>query len=155
MEYDSNFTTVPYLKILERGAKTRADIIKRLSFCMPQFLLKPITHGILLGKIFASASATIPVKINDNTKQFQSTLIEDIYKSIKSAARTITKTKLSDKVHSEKVLWKAGLPSLNEAVCASMAPLIWKARTQMNPLGQIFQTSKCKSTRAATMPDCS
>ena len=53
-------------------------------------------------------------------------------------------------MRSEKVLWKAGLPSLNEAVCLSMAPLIWKAKTQMNPLGQIFQTSKCKSTRAAT-----
>ena len=53
VDYDSNFSTLPYLKILERDAKTRADIIKRLSFCMPQFLLKPITHGILLGKIFA------------------------------------------------------------------------------------------------------
>ena len=44
VEYDSNFTTVPYLKKLAQDVKTRSSIIKRLSFCMPQYLLKPITH---------------------------------------------------------------------------------------------------------------
>ena len=41
VEYDSKFSTVPYLKKLAQEAKTRAFLIKRLSFCMPQCLLKP------------------------------------------------------------------------------------------------------------------
>ena len=35
IEYNSNFSTVPYLKRLSREAQTRAFLIKRLSFCMP------------------------------------------------------------------------------------------------------------------------
>ena len=102
-----------------------------------------------MGKILAAAPAAIPIKTQNQEKPFQSKLLEDINKGIKSAARTITKTKLTDKVSSDIVLWKAGLPSLNEAVSTRMATLIWKARKQMNPLGQIFETSKSsRNTRA-------
>ena len=69
-------------------------------------------------------------------------LLSALCKAIKSAARTITKTKLTDKVSSDIVLWKAGLPHLNEAVSKCMASLIWKARNKVNPLGKIFETSK-------------
>ena len=141
IEYDSNFTTLPYLRSLARDAKTRSSLIKRLSFCMPQCLLKPLAHGLVLGKILAAASAAIPIKIHNQGKPFQFGILEDINKAIKSTARTITRIKLTDKVSSNIVLWKAGLPSLNEAVSSSMASLIWKARNQMNPLGQIFKTS--------------
>ena len=56
---------------------------------------------------------------------------------------------LCDKVPSGTVLWKAGLPSITQAVSKCMAALIWKARTQMNPLGQIFETSGASmNTRA-------
>ena len=124
--YYSNFTTAPYLKSLANDATTRSSLIKRLSFCVPQSLLKPLTHGLLMGRILSAASAAIPTKSSNQEKLFQSTLCEDINKAIKSAARTITKTKLSDKVSSEIVLRKAGLPSLNEAVTSGMASLVWK-----------------------------
>ena len=102
-----------------------------------------------MGKILAAASAAIPIKILNQVKPFQSLLLEDINKGIKATARTITKTKLSDKVPSSSVLIKAGLPSLNEAVSTGMASLIWKARDQMNSLGRIFETSKSiMNTRA-------
>ena len=151
VEYDTKFSTAPYLRKLAQDAKTRSKVIQQLSFCMPQCLLKPLTNGILLGKILAAASAAIPIQISDQDKLFQSKILEDINKSIKAAARTITKTKLKDKVPSNIVLWKAGLPSLNQAVSASKASLIWKARKQMNQLGQIFQTSKSNmNTRASS-----
>ena len=48
------------------------------------------------------------------------------------------------------MLWKAGLPSVSQAVSKCMASLIWKARKQMNPLGKIFETSKAAmETRAS------
>ena len=102
-----------------------------------------------MGKILAASSAAIPIKTPNQVKPFQSVLLEDINKAIKATARTITKTKLSDKVSSTSVLKKAGLPSLNEAVSTCMASLIWKARGQMNPLGQIFETSKSAMTTRA------
>ena len=71
---------------------------------MPQYLLKPITHGILMGKILSAASAAIPIKSQHQSNPFQSGLLEDIDKAIRSAARSITKTKLTDKVRSDVVL---------------------------------------------------
>ena len=151
VEYDSNFSTTPYLRKLSRDSKTRASLIRRLSFSMPQCLLRPFANGLLMGKILAAAPAVIPIKIDNNDRPFQSGLLEDINKSIKATARTITKTKLTDKINSDIVLWKAGLPSLTKAVSSSMASLIWKARNRMNPLGRIFDTSKStKVTRALT-----
>ena len=105
-------------------------------------LLRPLTHGILFCKILAAVAAAIPLKSHFLDKPFQCGLLEDINKAIKETARTITRTKLSDKMNSTIVLWKAGLPSLNEAVSTRMASLIWKERNQMNPLGRIFETSK-------------
>ena len=116
---------------------------------MPPCFLKPLVNGLLLGKVLAAGPATLPIKIGDENS-FQSGLLEDINKAIKSCARTITKIKLSDKVPSDIVLWKAGLPSVNQAVSKCMASLIWKARNKMNPLGHIFETSKAHmNTRAA------
>ena len=140
---------MPYLRSLAREAKTRSSLIKRLSFCIPNYLLKPLSHGILLGKILSAAPAAIPLKSQNQNKLFQSGLFEDINKAIKATARTITKIKLTDRISSDTVLWKAGLPSLSEAVSTNMASLIWKARNQMNPLGKIFETNNSTiSTRA-------
>ena len=123
-------------------SNTRAFLLNRLSFSMPQCLLKPLTNGILMGRILAAAPAAVPIQVHPQDKAFQSCLLEDINKSIKAAARTITKIKLKDKVPSDVVLWKAGIPNLNQAVSKCMATLIWKARHLMNPLGHIFETSR-------------
>ena len=79
---------------------------------MPACHLKPLANGILLGKVLSAAPAALPIMTHQLEKSFQSGLIKDINKSIKSTARTIIKTKLSDKVPTEIVLWKAGLPTL-------------------------------------------
>ena len=151
LEYDTNFSTTPYLQKLAREANTRAALIRRLSYGMPNILLKPLTNGILMGKILSAAPAAIPIKLNTHDKPFMSGILKDIDKAIKSCARTITRTKLSDKVRSEVVLQKSGLCSLTEAVSKNMACTIWKARNEMNPLGSIFRnTVSAKNTRSAT-----
>ena len=68
-----------------------------------------------MGKILAAAPATIPIRI-DPEDRFSITITEEINKSIKSAARCITRTKLSDKIQSDSILSKAGLQCLNKAV---------------------------------------
>ena len=155
LEYDSNFSTAPYLRELSREANTRAAVIRRLSFGMPNYLLKPFANGILMGKILAAAPAAIPIRMCMNEKPYLAGISKDIDKSIRSTARTITRTKLTDKVKSEIVLWKAGLRSLAEAVSTSMATTVWKSIKEMNPLGRIFENKlsvKCtRSTRSKNL----
>ena len=81
-------------------------MIHRLSFGMPPYLLRTFANGLLMGKIIAAAPATIPIRI-DQEDTGSITLTEEINKSIKSTACSITRIKLSDKVRSEVVLAKA------------------------------------------------
>ena len=80
-------------------------------------------------------------------------ILNDIDKSIKATARTITRTSLTDKVRSEIVLWKAGLRGLTEAVSETMACAIWKARKDMNPLGRIFTNKLSTRNTRSTNSD--
>ena len=52
----------------------------------------------------------------DDHYQNYTGVTEDINKAIKATARTITKSKLSDKIRSEVLLQKSGLKCLNEQV---------------------------------------
>ena len=108
VDYDSKFTTTPFLHKLASACKTRAALIRRLSFAMPRKLLSTFAHGRVMGKILAASAATIPVRLQ-NMDRFQVCITEEINKSIKAVARTIMNVKLSDKVRSETVLWKTGL----------------------------------------------
>ena len=149
VDFDSNFSTTPFLHKLARAAKTRAALISRLSFSMPPHVLKTLANGLLMGKILAACPVTIPIRLNSDDK-FCLTVIEEINKAIKATARTITKTKLSDRIHSENVLHKAGLKCLNEAVASITAVTVWKAKKSMNPLGRrLFQErSNLRATRS-------
>ena len=106
---------------------------------MPNSLLKPLANGLLMGKILAAAPAAIPIRLNPLDKPYLSGILNEIEKSIRATARTITPTSLNDRLRSEIVLSNAGLRSLTEAVSETMACAIWKARNEMNPLGQIFR----------------
>ena len=134
VDYDYNFTTLPYLNKLACASKTRAALLKRLSYGMPPKLLATFANGLLMGKILSRALASIPVRLEHDDRSFIG-ITEEINKCIKSVARTITKTKISDKVTSEVVLWRAGLRCLNEAVASIMAIMVWKSKHAMNPLG--------------------
>ena len=145
IDYDKNFTTNPYLHKLARESKTRAALIHRLSFGMPPHLLGIFANGLLMGKILASAPASIPIRIQPEDRN-SITVTEDINKSIKAAAKSITRTKLSDKVRTETVLAKAGLCCLNEAVAPALAALVWTSKQNMNPLGvSLFAEKEHKS----------
>ena len=121
--YDTNFSTAPYLQDLAVQAKTRAGIIYRLSFGIPNHLLKILTNGLLIGKIAAAAPAAIPFKIECDDRA-SNLAREKINRAIKSAARTITKTSLKDMVSSEKVLQQSGLRSLNEIVAVTSVVMV-------------------------------
>ena len=77
------------------------------------------------------------VRLSASDKPYFSGILDEIDKSIRTTARTITQVKLKDKIRSQTTLLKAGLRSLNKAVC-EMDISIWKSRNEMNPLDCIF-----------------
>ena len=92
IDFDSNFSTLPYLHKLAHAAKTRAALISRLSFSLPPHLLSMFANGLLMGKILSACPVTIPVRLKDHERSLIS-VTEEINKAIKSTAQTITKTK--------------------------------------------------------------
>ena len=149
VDFDSNFSTKPFLNNLARAAKSRAALIHRLSFVMPPHLLTSFAHGILMGKILNACPVTIPIRLHDDDRMCIG-VTEEINKAIKATARTITKTKLSDKIRSEDILRKANLKCLNEAVASITAVTVWKSKQSMNPLGlRLFKEHhRSRSTRS-------
>ena len=149
VDFDSTLSTTPYLHKLNREANTRAALIHRLSYAMPPHLLKTFANGLLMGKILAACPVTIPVRLGDDNDTCIG-ISEDINKSIKATARSITKTKLCDKIRSEIILEKANLKCLNEAVASITAVSVWKAKQSMNPLGQCLfkEPNKSRTTRS-------
>ena len=117
VEFDSNFTTLPFLHKLSQSANTRVALISRLSYFMPPHLMSMFSNGLLMGKILSACPATIPIRLSNEDKSFIS-VTKEINKAIKAIAHTITKTKLSDKFCSEEVLKRANLKCLNEAVAS-------------------------------------
>ena len=90
LEYDANFSTAPYLRKLAREANTRESLIRRLSFGMPNYLLRPLANGLLMGKILAAAPAAIPIRIDTKDKPYLAGILDQIDKTIRASARTIT-----------------------------------------------------------------
>ena len=88
IQYDTNFSTSPYLKTLATEAKSRAAMIYRLSFGVPPHLLRLLANGLVIGKILAAAPAAIPFKIAYDDRA-ANLATENINRSIKSVARTI------------------------------------------------------------------
>ena len=89
----------------------------------------------------AVAPAAIPIRINHDDKGAV-VLTDKINCALKSVARTITRTRLKEKVRSEIVLQKAGLRSLNEMVAYTSAITVWKSKLWKDPLNTVLFPSK-------------
>ena len=111
--------------------------------------------------------AAVPFRINHNDKG-ANTITEKINCAIKSAARSITRTRLTDKIRSDTILQKADLQNLNEMIAYTSAVTIWKSKMSMDPLGSklfpskminpsrnIVTRSKSSNQAKAPVPGCS
>ena len=134
IDYDRNFSTMPYLQKLATKAKSRSAVIYRLSFSVPPNILRLLANGLVIGKIMAAAPAAIPFKMAFDDRA-ANLATEKINRAIKSVARTITKTSLKDMVSTKCVLEKAGLRNLNEMVASQTAVMVWKSQKAKDPLG--------------------
>ena len=149
IDYDRNFSTMPYLRKLAVKAKSRSAVIYRLSFSVPPNILRLLANGIVIGKIMAAAPAAIPFKMAFDDRA-ANLATEKINRAIKSVARTITKTSLKDMVSTKCILEKAGLRNLNEMVASQTAVTVWKSQKAKDPLGtRLFpERTISRSTRS-------
>ena len=95
-----------------------------------------------MGKILAACPVTIPIRLNSDDKS-NLVVTEEINKAIKATARTITKTKLSDRIRSEDVLHKAGLKCLNEAVASIMAVTVVSSKKDLRTTRSVSYNKIC------------
>ena len=72
------------------------------------------------------------------------TLADSINFSIKSAARSITRTRFTDKIWSDTIMQKAGLWYLNEMVAYTSTITVWKSNKCLDPLGSLIFLVKTK-----------
>ena len=92
----------------------------------------------------AASPAAIPYPIinectpdyRENQRKGAVTLTEQINMAVKSAARTITRTRLSDKIPSKSVLNKAGLRNVDKMMALASAVMVWKSKLSWDPLGK-------------------
>ena len=89
---------------------------------MHSHLLVTFANAISMGKILASAPATMPIRIEPEDR-ISCTITEELSKAIRCNAPTITRIKLSDKIHSVEFLVKARLRCLKNISASSMAGL--------------------------------
>ena len=89
----------------------------------------------------AAVPASVPFRITHEDKG-AITVSDEIDCAIKRAARTITRTRLTDKIRSEIVLQKAGLRSLNEMIASVSATMVWKSKASMDPLGSLLYSRR-------------
>ena len=68
--------------------------------------------------------------------------IDEIDCALKSAARTVTRTHLKDKIRSNVVLQRAGKKGFDEIVAYSSAVMVWKSKQRMDPLGSLLFPEK-------------
>ena len=95
---------------------------------MPNCLLKPLTNGLLMGKILAAALAATPIRLSTNDKPYLLGTLSEIEKSKQSTARTITHTRLKDEIRSETVLHKP-IQRLVFAVSHKLLVNLWQSQS--------------------------
>ena len=126
------------------AARHKAAVIGRLACHLPKGrYLSQLASGVLLGKIAYSAAAVSPVRLRESETATGST--KAIQVAINKAARSVTGTRLLDKLPTAELLTMSGLPSYNRLVVRSAALEAWKAFMSndgpdgtRNPLGTLL-----------------
>ena len=83
---------------MDSGSKYSGSTDQKTQFWNAKLPLKAICKWSPNGHILAAAPVAIPICIDSNDKPYLAGILEEIDKAIRSTARTITRTKLTDKV---------------------------------------------------------
>jgi hypothetical protein len=158
VKFDNNFTTSPHDTIVAKSAKQRAAMIARLAHHLPRGeYLRQLARGLVIGKVSFALAAVVAPRLGKGEDP-PSAAYKSVQVAINDVARSITGTKRTDHVKIPSLLYRAGLPSVNELAVRAVAMESWKANHssdgkngERNPIGKFIfpanPTSSIDSSR--------
>ena len=129
--YDSYLSSSPHLEKQVAAGKAIRGTIRRLSLHLPRGpVLKMVAGALVTGKLSYGAAATLtPRWKEEDTKRGA---IHELQVLINDVARSLLGRRRSDRISTEELLKKSGLPSLNHFAVRSIAVEAWKAMSGIN-----------------------
>ena len=136
-----------HLSNLVTDAKRSAHMVNRLACHLPP---GPYLRQLINGKILYAAAAVGHGRLHSDDAPSDAGLHKAIQVAINTAARSVVGLKSKDRVRTELILKKAGLPSYNRAVVRLVAVEAWKTLYGNNmPAGRLINRVD-NGTRAGT-----
>ncbi len=146
--FDKNLTSAPFLAAQHRAAAPILATLRRLTKYLPPNYLTKVASALLVGKLAYAAPVTLTPRLAQNEPT--SVSAQKLQICINEAARIILRSRRTDKLRTERLLAKSGLPSLNHLVIKGIAVECWKAINKCTPLGAVI-CGGYKSTRPTRM----
>ncbi len=148
--FDKNLTSTPFLSAQLRAATPILATVRRLSRYLPPVYLAKVAQALLIGKITYAAPATLAPRLCDSEPV--TSMSNKLQICINNAARAILKLTRNDKLRTETLLNRAGLPSLNRQLIKGIAIECWRAVNMSTPLGALICGGQkaCRPTRMST-----
>ncbi len=136
VRFDNKLSPAPFLTSQHRAAAPVLATVKRLSRYLPPSHLGEVASSFLTGKLSYAAPATFVPRLTVNEPVV--TASNKLQVCINNAARMVLGSSKLDKIRTETLLVKAGLPSLNRLVVKSIAIECWRALNMKTPLGSVI-----------------
>jgi hypothetical protein len=145
VKFDHNFTTSPHDTSVAKSARQHAALIARLAHYLPRGeYLRQLARGLVIGKISFALAAVVAPRLG-NGESLPSAAYKSVQVAINDVARSITGRKRTDHVNIPSLLYRAGLPSVNELAVRAVAMESWKANHssdgkngERNPIGKFI-----------------
>ncbi len=136
VQFDRNLSPSPFLTSQYRAAAPILATVRRLSRYLPPSYLGEVASAFLVGKLSYAGPTTFVPRLTTDEPVTSAT--NKLQTCINDAARIISGTTLSDKIRTETLLLRTGLPSLNRLVIKSIAIECWRALSMGTPLGSLI-----------------
>jgi hypothetical protein len=144
---DNKLSPTLYNELQLKAARYRLGVLRRVASRVPPFILRPLVHGLLLGKLRVYANLTHHVRLDmDDSRPAISKKLQVV---VNDAARLLLRVRRVDHNRVEHLLAKAELPSFNSMVFATSATMAWQM-AQGGPLHNIYQDLQLSSNTRAS-----
>ncbi len=136
VKFDKNLTPTPFLTLQHKAAMPILATVRRLARYLPQAHLAEVASAFLVGRLSYAALATLTPRLHEDEPTVAA--IHKLQVCINHAARTILGLSTADKIRTENLLVKTGLPSLNQLLVKGLAIECWRALNSATPLGTVI-----------------
>ncbi len=136
VKFDKNLSSTPFLSAQLKATVPILATIRRLSCFLPPAHLAKVASAFLIGKLAYAAPATLAPRLSGDEPV--TAITNKVQICINNAARTILGSSRGDKLRTEVLLARTGLPSINRLLVKGIAVECWRAINESTPLGAVI-----------------